>query len=196
MLPNQPASAEQESKSTPPLDTPTPEAKSPASETAQVWDQERAMETIHKQREEEKKLKAQLKDYERLKAEEQKRVEAQMSEVDRLKKQSEELANHNAKLLLDIQRRDVIAETGLPAIFAERLKGATKEEMLADAEEIKKILPKQTNNPKLSPTNPANGSPKETEAQQRERLFGRSNGMFDMETIRQQGGGVIWNQKE
>jgi hypothetical protein len=135
------------------------------------FDQARAMETIQKQRAEEKRLKAELKDYERLKADEQKRLDAQLSETDRLKKQADELANQNAKLLLDILRRDVVAETGIPPVFAERLKGATKEEMLADAQEILKVLPQPTKQaPHLKITNPGNAGTGMTDDERRDFL--------------------------
>lgn len=164
---------------------------------ADEFDKDRAMQTIHKQREEAKALKAQLKEFEALKAEKTKRDEAEMTEFQKLQKQAAELANNNAKLAADILRRDVIAETGLPAVFASRLQGTTKEEMLADAEELKKALPTiQTKAPHLSPTNPANAQVVETEAQKRERLFGRQSNVFDVSAIKQAGGGVVWPNKQ
>ena len=158
----------------------------------EAFDKERAMRTIHTLREAEKEAKKQLKELEQLKAEKAKREEAEMTESQRLQKQAEELANQNAKLQADILRRDVIAETGLPPVFAERLKGTTKEEMLADAQELLKVLPQTKVNPKLQPTNPANAQAAETEAQKRERLFGKQGNVFDIKAIESQGGGVVW----
>src|SRR6185369_5310026 len=91
-------------------------------------------------------------------------------------------------------RREVIAEVNLPSIFADRLQGTTKEEMLADAKKILEVLPKQQPKtaPTLNATNPANGQLTETEAQMRERLFGKQGNVFDMNAIRQGGGGVVW----
>lgn len=191
---NQPASADAEPKKEQPLEQPKPEQVAPpASETpAEVWDQDRAMETIKKLREIEKQAKKDQREFERLKAEEQKRLEAQMTEAERLKKQADELAAQNAKLQADILRRDVIAEAGLPPALADRLKGSTKEELLADAEELKKLLPKQK--PNQSVTNPSGASIEETEAQKRERLFGKKTNVFDLKTIQAGGGGVIFKE--
>lgn len=195
---NQPASAEPiEPKPTQPLEQPkTQQVAPPASETpAEEWDPKRAMETIRTLREIEKKAKADAKELEKLKAEEQKRKDAELSEVERLKKQADELTKAKADLELSIMRRDVISETGLPAVFADRLKGATKEEMLADAETLKKSLP-QIKQPGQTVTNPGNASQTETEAQMRERLFGKNAKIFDLNEIKKGGGGVVFNSKE
>ena len=133
----------------------------------EAFDKDRAMLTIHKLREAEKEAKRQLKELAELKAEKQKRVDAELSETDRLKKQADDLAAQNQKLLSDILRRDVVAETGLPAVFADRLKGATKEEMLADAAEIMKAIPQAKPTPKVSATNPANAENKMTDDERR-----------------------------
>lgn len=167
----------------------------PASEKEEEFDKERAMNTIRQLREIEKKAKADAKELEKLKAEEQKRKDAELSEVERLKKQADELTKAKAELELSIMRRDVISKTGLPAVFADRLKGATKEEMLADAETLKKSLP-QIKQPGQTVTNPGNASQTETEAQMRERLFGKNARIFDLNEIKKGGGGVVFNSKE
>lgn len=133
------------------------------------FDKERAMSTIHTLREIEKKAKQDAKELAALKAEKQKQLDAQLSETERLKKQADELAAQNAKLQADILRRDVVAETGLPAVFADRLKGATKEEMLEDAKELMKALPAQPAKPtvKVSATNPANAGNQMTDSERR-----------------------------
>ena len=182
---------------------PTTETVAPAAQAAAVtestteeaFDKERALRTIHAQREEMKEAKAQLKELATLKAEAAKRAEAEMTEAERLKKQAEEATAENAKLKADILRRDVIAETGLPALFADRLKGSTKEEMLEDAKEIMKAIPQAKVNPKVPATNPANGEMVENDAQKRARLFGTQSNVFDIEAIKAQGGGVVWNTK-
>jgi hypothetical protein len=160
----------------------------------EVFDKDRAMQTIQKLREIEKQAKHEKKELELLKAEKSKREEAEMTESQRLTKQAEEARAENAQLKADILRRDVIAETGLPAIFADRLKGTTKEEMLTDAQELAKTLPTLKVAPKISPTNPQNGSTNETEQQMRERIFGRQGNIFDPNAIRKSGGGVIWSE--
>jgi len=158
------------------------------------WDKERAKATILKLRAEEKEVKKQLKELEILKAEKASREEAEMTESQKATKRAEEAEAKASKLETDILRRDVIAETGLPAVFADRLKGITKEEMLADAQELAKTLPQLKSAPHIPPTNPSNASQNETDAQKRERLFGRQGNPFDMETIKAQGGGVVWNK--
>ena len=165
------------------------------STTEEAFDKERALRTIHAQREEMKEAKAQLKELATLKAEAAKRAEAEMTEADRLKKQAADAQEENARLKSDILKRDVVAETGLPAIFADRLKGDTKEAMLADAQEIMKALPQQKVNPKVSATNPANAELVETDAQKRARLFGTQQNAFNIDAIKQAGGGVVWNTK-
>jgi len=160
----------------------------------EVFDKDRAMATINALREIEKQAKKNEKELARLKEAEQKRADAELSEIDRLKKHAEEIEAHNAKLQGDILRRDVIAETGIPAVFADRLKGTTKDEMLADAQEIMKALP-QKSAPNLPPTNPSSGQGAETEAQKRERLFGARNNLFDIKSIEAGGGGVVWHNK-
>jgi 5'-3' exonuclease len=127
-----------------------------------------------------------------LKAEEQKRLEAQMTEAERLKKQTDELLAEKVKLESELMKRDVIAETGLPAALADRLKGSTKEELVNDAQELLKLLPK-TKSPQ-SVTNPSGASMEETEQQRRERLLGKSANIFDMKTIKAGGGGVIFKE--
>lgn len=168
--------------------TPQPAVEEP-------FDKERAMATINALRDIEKKAKQDAKELARLKDAEQKRADAELSEIDRLKKHAAEIEAHNAKLQADILRRDVVAKTGLPAVFADRLKGTTEEEMTADAQEILKVLP-QKSAPSLPATNPSNGQGAETEAQKRERLFGRSNNIFDIKAIEANGGGVVWHNNK
>jgi len=187
-----------------PTETPAPTetVEKPVETTAQVveqepeeaFDKDRAMLTIHKLREFEKNAKKELKELETLKAEKSKRDEAEMTESQRNQKRAEEAEAKAAKLEADIIRRDVIAETGLPAIFADRLKGTTKEEMLADAQELAKTLPTVKTAPHLSASNPNGASPNETDAQKRERLFGKQGNPFDMESIKAKGGGVVFNK--
>ena len=190
----QPASAATEPEAQQ-LEQPKPtEAALPASETPEEeWDKERAMSTIHKLREIEKQSKKDAAELARLKDEEQKRTDAQLTETERYKKQADELLAEKAKLQADILRRDVIAETGLPPQLADRLKGSTLEELTADANELLKLLPKTKSN--QSVTNPGGASSEETEAQMRERLFGKNDHPFDVKSIKAKGGGVFWPDK-
>lgn len=134
----------------------------------EAFDKDRAMATIHSLREIEKKAKQDARELAQLKAEKQKQIDAELSETERLKKQADALASENARLSTEIIRRDVIAETGLPIILAERLKGATKEEMLEDAKELLKAIPQPAKpNVKVSPTNPANATNHMTDDERR-----------------------------
>ena len=185
------------------------ETKDPQAETASTlpvaepqvetpeepFDKDRAMKTITNLREFEKTAKRELKELETLKAEKKQREEAAMSETERLTKQARELADKNAKLEGDILRRDVISETGLPASFADRLKGATRDELLADAQELAKTLPQLKVAPKLPPTNPSNSQPIDSEAVLRQTLFGGNSTRLDKEGLKRLGGGVVWNDK-
>jgi hypothetical protein len=162
----------------------------------ETFDKDRAMNTIHALREIEKKAKQDAKELAQLKAEKEQRALAEMTEAQKLQKQAQDAAAEVAALKADILRRDVIAESGLPAAFAERLKGSTKEELLADAESLKALLPKVTTPaPHINATNPNGANANETDAQKRERLFGKQANPFDMESVKAKGGGVVWNQK-
>ncbi len=157
-------------------------------------DKDRAMATIQKLREIEKNAKKEKVELEQLKAEKSKREEAEMTESQKATKRAEDAEAKASKLETDILRRDVIAETGLPALFTDRLKGTTKEELLADAQELAKTLPQIKVAPHIPPTHPQNAQANETDAAKRERLFGKQGNPFDMETIKAQGGGVIFNK--
>jgi len=171
------------------LESQAEQSAPPASDETEEFDKDRAMETIKKLREIEKNARKNEKELARLKAEEQKRLDAQLTETDRLKKERDELAQEAAKLRSAMMRRDVIAETGLPPALADRLKGETQEELLADAQELLKLLPKQKNT--QSPTNPGDAKAAETEAQKKERLLGsQSADIFSMDYITRGGGGV------
>lgn len=187
----QPASAAIEPEKAQPLEQPVNVTPAPPASVEEPFDRERAMNTIHQLREIEKKAKQDAKELERFKAEEQKRKDADLTEAERLRKQLDDVTKAKTELEMSVMRRDVIAETGLPAVFADRLKGATKDELLADAKALKESLPqlKQQSQPV---TNPGNASPNETDAQRRERLFGKQgNTIFDMESVKQMGGGVV-----
>ena len=84
---------------------------------------------------------------------EDERKKAEMSEIDRLKLEGEELAAENTKLKFEGQQTAIATEVGLPPAFADRIKGATPEEMKADAEALIAAMPvKPEANPKT--TNP------------------------------------------
>lgn len=118
-----------------------------------------------------KEAAARRKRLEELEAAEQKRKEADMSEIDRLKAQHEQATKELGELKLKQLRREVADELGLPPAMADRLRGATVEEMKADGETLKALLPKAP--PKSpGPTNPGGAETGETDEQRRKRLFG------------------------
>lgn len=159
------------------------------------FDPERAAKTIHDQRIENKELKEKLKELEQLKAEKKQREDAELSEAERLKKERDEMAAENAKIKSDLLRREAVDAAGLPATWADRIKGSTKEELFADAEELAKSLPQTKVAPKVPATNPSNATQDETDAQIRTKLFGGAT-RLDNETIKRLGGGVVWNIKK
>ena len=188
---DQPSENEEQPKAEPAakLESQAEQSATPASDEIEEFDKDRAMETIKKLREIEKQARKESKELARLKAEEQKRIDAQMTETERLQKERDKYAQEAAQLRADLLRRQIIEETGLPPALADRLKGETQEELLADAKELLKLLPKQKNT--QSPTNPGDAKAAETEAQKRERLLGTQNAdIFSMEYITRGGGGV------
>lgn len=187
-----------------PVEPPASNTQPPASEQPEEpFDKDRAMKTINNLREVEKQAKKDAKELEALRAKEQQRAEAELTESQKLQKQNAEIAAENARLKAEKLQREVAEEANLPSIFADRIKGATKEEMLLDAKKLAEALPKEPTKkvpPRVPPTNPDNANANETEAQKRERLFGKQGNIFDMGEIQQRGGGVRWvtppNQQE
>jgi hypothetical protein len=170
-------------------------APPPAPAEAEEFDKARAMELIAKLRDVEKKAKQESKELETLRAKEQQRAEAEMTEAQRLQKQLADTQAENARIMSDLWRREAADAAKLPSEWLDRIKGTTKEELFADAEKLAGILPKQKPAaPHLDPTNPANGQVTETEAQMRERLFGRQGNVFDIGKVKSGGGGVVWTK--
>jgi hypothetical protein len=96
--------------------------------------------------------------------------DAEKTEAQKLKDRAERAEQEAALLRQNIQRQDIAARVGLPAVFANRILGATPEEMEADAKAMLASLPKQPA-PKVGPTNPTDGRPQtETDAQRKRRL--------------------------
>lgn len=170
----------------------------PASEQPEEpFDKDRAMKTINNLREVEKQAKKDAKELETLRAEKQQRAEAEMTEAQKLQKQLEEAQARADKLQVDMWRNEAATIANLPSIFADRIQGKTKEEMLEDAKKLAEALPKEAlkkTAPPIGATNPANANQNETDAQRRERLFGKQGNPFDLEEIKARGGGVIFNK--
>jgi len=156
------------------------------------FDKERAMATIKKLREFEKKAKAlekQVSDYE---AKEKERRDAELSEIERAKSKLAETQAELDSLRKEQMRAKVAREVGLPDVIAERIQGDDEETMMEDAKRLAEALPK----PKpMSVTNPGAVSKGETDDQRRARIWGSGANIFDPAAAREQGGGVIEREK-
>jgi hypothetical protein len=179
----------------PPVTTPENQEQQEVWKDGKPFNAEWAAKKIEQLTNENKNLKPKAKRADELEAEAKKRADAELSETERLKKENEEIKAENARTQDKILRREVIDEVGLPATFASRLQGATKEELLADAKELAKTLPQLKTAPKVPPTNPGSTTPANTEAELRRDLFGGGSVKMDKETIERLGGGVVWNNK-
>lgn len=159
---------------------------------AEEFDKERALETIKKLRQFEKQSKAlekKLADYE---SKEREREEAKLSETDKLKRQLAEKDAALRSLERAAMQRKAAEAAGLPSAFAERLKGETPEELEADANALKEVLPK-AQPPNVGATNPGSNATGqgETYEQRRARIYGIGTDIFNPATIAKLGGGVI-----
>lgn len=158
-----------------------------------VKDPTKAYEEIQKLRTEAAERRTALKALEDAKAkreaDEAKANEAKLKEQSEFKALAETLQAERDKLKADIEaltlnglRAKIAAEFQLPPAFAERLKGATEEELKADAEALKAALPAQPQTPGRpgGTTTPVpGGTPgKETDEQRRKRIFGSGTQTF------------------
>lgn len=163
-----------------------PKAK-PATEVVDVFDAELARRTVQALRDDLKKVKLDAKELEALRAEKKRREEEQMSESERMTAKISELEKREADLL----RREVAAETGIPSILADRLQGATKEELLADAAKLLELLPKSKQTPpSLPPTNPADGAVPVNLRTLKAKRDGSISSPFEISRAKELGGGV------
>ncbi len=153
-----------------------PEAEVQATEAQEgddVFDKERAMETIKKLRETEKQAKKDRAELERLRQLEEDRKKAEMTESDRLKAELEQLRANLKQQSIQNQQRKVAAKVGLPDEFAELLKGETPEEMESHAKRLLEAMPKQKAAPNSGVTAPGDKTVTgESDAERRRRLFG------------------------
>ena len=171
-------------------ETPAAQTPSPVEMAAELERTKIALKAANKEAAERRKR------LEELETAETKRKDSEMSELDKLKKA---LAEKDA-ILTTMQRataqRQVAEKVGLPAVFAERLKGETPEEIEADAKSILAAMPKQAA-PQVGATNPGSNATGngETYAQQRARIYGVGSDVFNPVEIAKQGGGVILTTK-
>jgi len=175
---------------------PTGEGGAPDKPTAESKKTESQEHMIPKSRLDEeiaKRSKAEKELDKFLKAEDE-RKKAELSETERLRQEKADLEKQNADLLLKQWKRDAAAEAKLPANCADRLQGATLEELQEDAMRFAEALPKPAKNAVLTATAPADGQAKgETIEQQRARIHGDGGNPFDPKAAQALGGGVIWN---
>jgi DNA repair exonuclease SbcCD ATPase subunit len=168
----------------------------PAEETpVEEWDKDRAAKTIKTQREEAKALKERIKKLEVLEAEEAKRKEAEMSELQKAEQRAANAEAEAAKLRLEGLRSKVALAAGLPAAFADRLQGATEDEMSEDAKKLLEAMPvKPTLKPKID--NPGSSSKVETLDDLKKQRDSRVNDPWNLLAAKTHGGGVVIPEKE
>lgn len=114
---------------------------------------------------------------ETIEAERKAQADAELSEMDKLRKELTEARQRANALELSQRKSSIAAKVGLPPALADRLQGATDDEMEADAQAILALIPpattatKQTQPPQLKPTNMGGASEvTETREQRLKRL--------------------------
>ena len=127
-----------------------------------------------------------FKKLEKFEQEEAKRKEAEMTEIELANKRAQELEAKVRQLEMNRLQHDIAAKVGLPAIYADRLKGETPEELESDAKLLLEAQPKQKAAPNTGATNPGEqASKEETHAQKLTRLTGGEVDIW-------KGGGINW----
>lgn len=128
---------------------------------------------------------------------EQEKKDAELSELEKTRKRLAELEAEATKLKRGELQRQAAEKAKLPPALAGRLQGETLEDLIADAEELAKTLPKPQA-PPLPPTNPAGSAANnsETDAERRARLYGTSTDLYNPAEAAKHGGGVVFNSKE
>jgi chromosome segregation ATPase len=146
------------------------EAPAPEPKTETVESLKAQLETVAKAlKEANNEAAKRRKRLDELEAEETKRKQDAMTESERIKAELEQTQKELKQTQRAILQRTVADETGLPAVFADRLRGETPDELRQDAEALLKSIPKQPK-PQPGTTNPGSGRAGETDAQRRVRL--------------------------
>lgn len=91
--------------------------------------------------------KAKAEKFDKVEADKLTDDERRTQERDSLKQERDEARKEIDKLKLDALRKDVAADKGLPAKFASRLSGDSREDLEADADDILEAMPKQVKSP-------------------------------------------------
>jgi hypothetical protein len=103
---------------------------------------------------------------------EQERKKAQMTETERLQAERDEALQKATEFERKQHQRDAAEKVGLPLAFADRLKGATPEELESDAKALLESLPK-AKRASAPPSSPAEAQTKGvTDEDRRTFLFG------------------------
>ena len=135
------------------------------------FDEDSAKELIKKLRGIEKQAKKDKSALDKLENAEADRLKAEMSETDRLKAEVAERDVTIKELTTKSQQREIADKVLLPAIFADRIKGETPEEMEADARLLLEAIPKGKIAANAGATNPGEAAVTgETEEQTLKRL--------------------------
>ena len=171
-----------------------PETSTEQQAETQVIDKAETVEELKARLEEaERRAKNKAEEAERhfrkltkLEQEEAKRKEAEMTEIELANKRAQELEAKVRQLEISRLQHDIAAKVGLPAIYADRLKGETPEELEADAKLLLDAQPKPKAAPNAGATNPGEqASKEETRAQKLTRLTGGEVDIW-------KGGGINW----
>ena len=136
----------------------------------------------------------------RLEAKEKERADAELSETEKLKQKLAEVESRAAAAERKALCQKIAAETGLPALLAERLQGEDEEGMRADAAKLLETLPTKAEPPKkpaapvINPTNPGGASTHETLEQKKARLhYNDHENIWSKESVERTGGGLVIN---
>lgn len=98
---------------------------------------------LDKEREANKSNKGAAEKLAKLEKEAEEKRKAELSESERLKLEKDQAEKKAAALELKDMQRTAADKAGLPAEFADRLKGTTPEEMAEDAKKLLEAMPKQ-----------------------------------------------------
>jgi hypothetical protein len=110
------------------------------SESSESFDPARAMEKIKKANAEAKSLRARLKELEPLAQKAQEAEQAKLSETERFAAQLADVTRRAEAAETRLLRSTVARRAGLPDDLADRLQGATEDELEADAKRLAELF--------------------------------------------------------
>ena len=153
----------------------TPQAEEqpkPTTATVEEKVEMSAEELARKLRNKEEEAARLHKKVEKFEQDEAERKKAAMSETERLQAELAEARKAAQELATKQAQRDAAEKIGLPLVFAERLKGATPEELEADAKKLLESMPKGKVAETKAAAPGAGESATVTDADRRKFLFG------------------------